>query len=176
MNEFRYDTYCGMYCGACDIINAYKDGNEEDLLKIYNNKISQISPAMKVSKDQVKCYGCKTDTVFINCSYCQMRKCAIEKEVESCIECNDFPCSNYEISKEKEVITGILPQIKAIPKNLKEIKRDGVEKWLENQKQKWECPQCQTSFTWQRETCSNCGRELESLKDFNNLSEDDFNL
>ena len=24
MEEFRYDSYCGLYCGACEIIKAYQ--------------------------------------------------------------------------------------------------------------------------------------------------------
>ena len=24
MEEFKYDTYCGLYCGACDIMAAFK--------------------------------------------------------------------------------------------------------------------------------------------------------
>ena len=30
--------------------------------------------------------------LFFVCSYCEIRKCAIEKEIENCAYCNEYAC------------------------------------------------------------------------------------
>ena len=38
MNEHRYDAYCGLYCGACEIINAETDQDKERVAKAWGSK------------------------------------------------------------------------------------------------------------------------------------------
>jgi len=33
---FRYDTYCGLYCGACEILLANEKGSVEALAQAWN--------------------------------------------------------------------------------------------------------------------------------------------
>ncbi len=32
--------------------------------------------------------------LFFVCSYCEIRQCAIEKEIENCAYCNEYTCDN----------------------------------------------------------------------------------
>lgn len=171
MNEFRYDTYCGLYCGACDILNAYRNGRQEELTLKYNQKMSllaslfQVPPSqLHVLPSQIKCRGCKNEEVFVNCGGCPIRNCARGRGLEYCIECREFPC---ELRKQLRHAEEILPQTKTELKNLNTIKEKGLDFWLKEQEQLWKCPRCQASFTWWAEKCSGCGKELEPLKDYN---------
>ncbi|WP_366946827.1 DUF3795 domain-containing protein [Desulfosporosinus nitroreducens] len=38
-----------------------------------------------------KCDGCKSNNLFINCKHCKIRACAINRKVEHCNECNQYP-------------------------------------------------------------------------------------
>ena len=94
MQEICSDSYCGLYCGACEVQLAYKRGVKseelpiwEDIPEIFKNNIPTGNT------DEIKCFGCKTETVFGGCAKCRIRKCAKDKmKVEFCFECRKFPC------------------------------------------------------------------------------------
>ena len=158
----RYDAYCGLYCGACEIINAKTDQDRERVGRIWDAK-----------PEQVHCSGCKTNHLFVHCRNCPIRNCAMGKKVEFCFQCGDYPCAIYESGKE---IIEHLPHLKATVVNQKYIKEHGVEHWLVEQEKKWQCPQCESSFAWYTEECRNCGKNLRGLKDYENLEDDDIGL
>ncbi len=161
-NHVSYDTYCGLYCGACEIMKAYQT-------KDYDS----VREKWPVDSEQIVCHGCKSDTVFINCQQCEIRKCAMDKKVDVCADCGDFPCDIY--SKGKDFIKDY-PHLQIIPKNLKDIKAKGVKQWLEEQKAKWSCPECGVNFTWYQQNCGNCGQHLTDLKDYNKLDQHDLRI
>lgn len=158
MSDYNYDTYCGLYCGACDVLMAYKNGYED-----------KIAPYLNMEPSQIKCHGCKTDTLFINCQNCKIRNCAINKKVEHCIDCDDYPCNLYNELLQDFSNKNNLPHLKIIPKNLLTIKNVGVNLWLVEQDKQWKCPECQTSFSWYSPNCTKCGKELDKIKDYNNI-------
>ncbi len=155
MEEFNNDSYCGIYCGACEILNAYK-----------NNTRNEIADLWGASVEEIKCLGCKTGTVFKRCNLCGIRKCAIERGIQHCVVCEDFPC---EILKSGESLVDKLPHLKAIPKNMNIIKEKGTEYWLKEQEKIWKCRNCGKPFTWYKDTCSNCGRDIRQDKDYMNI-------
>jgi hypothetical protein len=63
-----------------------------------------------------------------------------------------------------------LPHLKIIPENLHTIQQKGINCWLQEQKQTWECPDCKTNYSWYQRECSQCGKDLESLKDYNKFT------
>lgn len=157
MNNHRYDAYCGLYCGACEIINAESEQDKKRVAKMWNS-----------TPEQVNCRGCKTDTLYIHCGNCKIRTCAREKEVEFCIECDDYPCSIYEGGKG---IIEQLPHLKATVVNQKYIKDNGLERWLEDQKTKWACPKCGAKFAWYSQECKKCKKDLKGIKDYENIKD-----
>jgi hypothetical protein len=152
MEQFNYDSYCGNYCGACEIMSAYK-----------NNSQKEIAAKWGSSPEEIKCFGCKSETVYKKCTVCKIRKCAREKSTEHCVVCNDFPC---DILKSGESLVEQLPHLKAIPQNMLTIKEKGTEYWLMEQKKNWQCPNCGEPFSWYKEKCSRCGRDLRQDKDY----------
>jgi hypothetical protein len=128
---------------------------------------------LNATLEQMQCFGCKSDNIFINCAQCVMRPCAISKGVEFCIECEEYPCGYYEAGKQMVNQLPYLKHMKAIIKNQRYIKDQGVEPWLEDQKTKWECPQCGVLFAWYEEECKHCGRDLRGIKDYETLTDED---
>jgi ribosomal protein L40E len=157
--DVRSDAYCGLYCGACEIINAETEPEKERVAKMWGSTV-----------EQVNCTGCKTDTLFIYCGSCKIRTCAMQKGVEFCFECDDYPCGIYE---EGKAYLKQLPHLKAAAVNQNFIKENGLEKWFDDQKAKWACPECGTRFAWYTQECKKCGTDLRGIKDYENLTDQD---
>ena len=145
----RFDTYCGLYCGACMIMKANINGTVNDLASTWEMKAADL-----------KCRGCKTDINYKHCADCKIKECNRNKNLESCHECNDFPCSIISDFKNDD-----RPHHSIVLRNLKEIKKSGLTTWMENQKDRWSCPECGHSFSWYEKTCDICNRELFNAKD-----------
>ena len=157
MGDFNYESYCGLYCGACSILKAYQTGQKDKFALFWAGEAGL----------ELKCHGCKTDQVFAGCSMCKMRECAIGKKVERCLECSDFPCSQFNMEEHK-YISSKLPHLKTIVDNLAVIGNIGVDQWLEDQGKLWKCPECQTEYTWYADYCIKCGKDLKEIKGFKN--------
>ncbi len=164
MTNICYDSYCGIYCGACDIRIAQDTGDKSRFALFWSEKnIKAFQKAQGIttfdkSDLQVKCKGCKSDELFINCKICKIRKCAISREVHHCSDCKDYPCEIYnEFAKSKV----LLPHLETAPGNLVAINDNGVDDWLNKQKENWTCPNCQTGYSWYASKCQTCGNELK---------------
>jgi hypothetical protein len=169
MEKFRHDSYCGLYCGACDVLATYKKFTGQGRIAEWADLPVEFSKNLPWSKkSEIICHGCKSDTVFIGCSKCLIRKCAKEKmNVELCIDCKKYPCFKIKLMNLlRKLMDKKLPHVKSVFKNQIYIKEKGNAAWLKEQEQAWQCPHCETDFTWYTKICSNCGRELESVKDF----------
>ncbi|MGB2853680.1 MAG: DUF3795 domain-containing protein [Dehalococcoidia bacterium] len=49
-----------------------------------------------VRADDIMCEGCLSDEPYVYCKTCRIRSCTIEKGIEGCHQCNDFPCAFIE--------------------------------------------------------------------------------
>jgi predicted amidophosphoribosyltransferase len=149
MNKFNPDTYCGIYCGACSIVMHGETGRTDEFSACLES----------IPKEEFVCGGCKSDTVYAGCKLCSLRPCALEKGVEHCIDCVDYPCKMY---RKWNSMAKFLPHIGEALSSLELIKRDGVDPWLAAQKKRWSCPSCGSSFSWYASICHNCGQSLLS--------------
>ena len=90
-------AYCGINCFKCKSYIATQSGNPDELTKVAR-ELSAIYQA-DVKPEYVICDGCKDDkrhSYFCRKS-CKMRKCCIEKDYNSCIECPDCPCKELQV-------------------------------------------------------------------------------
>jgi len=164
VDTFNYDSYCGIYCGACDIVMTYKTGKKHRLASFWDErtvKIFQKKIGIQYDENKpftYKCNGCKSNIQFVNCSVCQIRKCAIEKNVEHCIDCPKYPCDQILGSKTSSFL---LPHLKSNHANMEKIIKVGIAQWLSDQEEKWKCPSCKTSYSWYTRKCMNCGAKLK---------------
>ena len=114
------------------------------------------------------------------CAGCRIRdkKCAFLKKrcplllngsVEYCFECDDFPC---EPLKHLDTRYKKLYKMSMI-ENLQYIKEHGIERFLESEKKKWQCPTCGELICCHNGICFNCGIEqLKNKKKMYRWSED----
>ncbi len=141
---YRYDSYCGLYCGACDTLQANREGRINELAKTWNRK-----------PDELSCHGCKTTVNAVFCGNCAIRSCAINKKVEYCFQCHDYPCQRLVDFRQDRH-----PHHSIILHNLEMIQKSGVENWLIEQEKRWRCPECKTVFAWYEQECDHCGAKL----------------
>ncbi|TAL33200.1 MAG: DUF3795 domain-containing protein [Spirochaetes bacterium] len=178
MNEFKLESYCGIYCGACEIMAAYRKGIAENREAAWGD----VPPPMNGMLPPARpiCHGCKTDTVFDGCARCPIRACAKQRGIaESCVTCADFPCALYRGFRESSEIAALvekLPHLKSTIKNLKAIRDRGMGQWLAEQELLWKCPACGAPYSWYKTACAGCGKDLEPLKDYNTLCKEDLEI
>lgn len=149
MTQFRYDTYCGLYCGACDVLQANRTGTLEALASAWGAELEQL-----------RCHGCKSEINAVYCLDCDIKACATSKKIEYCFECAGYPCERLVDFRNDEHAHHSI-----IVHNLGRIRRLGTEQWLAEELTRWSCPQCGLSFTWYDEVCKACGTELYNCRD-----------
>lgn len=144
----RYDTYCGLYCGACGVLVGRHQG-----------RLKEIADWFELPEKDVICYGCKSEQCAAFCTECPIKKCAIEKGLESCHECDDYPCQTLKDFRHDEAT-----HHSVVLKNLERMKEIGLEAWLSEQEIRWQCPRCGTRYSWYTQNCSDCGRQVYNAK------------
>ncbi|MBN1330541.1 MAG: DUF3795 domain-containing protein [Candidatus Heimdallarchaeota archaeon] len=147
--EFRNDSYCGLYCGACFVVQGAKDNQQGEIIALYKNYF-------QLEKDDIRCQGCKSKGyVFKGCRNCQIRTCAQSKNYEFCYECSEFPCEKIERFKN----SGLAHTFMAV-QNLSKLKEIGIDAWLKEQEVRWKCTNCGKTFSWIAENCTECGKPV----------------
>ena len=133
---------CGMNCALCSGYLALKND-----LKTKSIKLSY-------------CTGCRP----------RNKKCAFLKkhcsklsngEVTFCFECSSFPCDRLKAIDARYKALYRMSMID----NLVFIKENGIEKFLESQKQHWKCKKCGELVCCHNGICYNCSSdELRNKK------------
>ncbi|MFP4344939.1 MAG: DUF3795 domain-containing protein [Anaerolineales bacterium] len=142
--SFRYDTYCGLYCGACPVLLAGQRGELEALAAAWGRE-----------PEDLRCEGCKSHVLSLFCAKCDLKACAVGHGIEFCYECEDYPCTRLvAFSRDR------YPHHHVVLHNLGALAEEGLERWLEDQATRWRCPTCQRRFAWYSERCEVCGSRL----------------
>ncbi|MDP2859200.1 MAG: DUF3795 domain-containing protein [Bacillota bacterium] len=142
-----YDSYCGLYCGACGTLSATEKGGTD--------------------ASGERCMGCKSDLLARGCKEkCRMRPCAVSRGLDSCGDCAEFPCAIL-LAFERDGVA----HHNAVVRNLNLLRRADKEAWLEAQRTRWSCAKCGEKLSWKQETCVRCGDGLyNSLKEARDAS------
>jgi len=89
-------AYCGLTCNNCPAFVATEKNDEEQ-----KQKLSQewSSPDYEVSPDEISCKGCNSgsEIVFKFCKECETRQCGIDKTINNCAHCDEYPCSKLDV-------------------------------------------------------------------------------
>ncbi|MCJ7613884.1 DUF3795 domain-containing protein [Candidatus Bathyarchaeota archaeon] len=130
---------CGMDCNVCSSYLALK------------NDVRAKGVRMPY------CKGCRPRDK--KCSFLKKHcELLMNHKVEFCYECEKFPCEQLKhITKRYETLYRM-----SVIDNLHDIKEQGLAKFLENQKKKWECPDCGEVICCHNGICFSCG--LEKMK------------
>jgi predicted RNA-binding Zn-ribbon protein involved in translation (DUF1610 family) len=149
MTEFRYDTFCGLYCGACDVFQANRSGTVEALAR-----------AWEMEPGQLRCHGCKSVINAVYCVECDIKACAASKKIDYCFQCSDYPCPRLVSFRNDDSAHHSI-----VLQNQSRLRTQGLERWLAEQRVRWSCPQCGAGFTWYDGVCQACGSELYNCQD-----------
>ena len=136
---------CGIYTKICPIYIADK-GNHTRLKEI-------LAGALNVTADEIACNGCLLESPFVNCQTCAIKACVVEKDIEGCYQCHDFPCQNI---KDKDDITK-----KVILRAVPALRELGMEKFIEAEAKHYQCPNCGEQLFMGVRKCRNCQQPVE---------------
>jgi len=130
---------CGLYCGVCGIYMATRDGNQElrqKLSKVYGTKVAKTA-----------CRGCMqpepADCRFPLCDACVIRKCVIGNKLQSCAQCNNFPCekiANFPFPVAHQFISEAIPLWKSLCEELGT--EAGNRAFAKSQLERFSCQNC----------------------------------
>ncbi len=95
MRNDKLMAFCGILCSECPAFKATQADDEELLAK---TAVEWSSDDHTLEADDLLCDGCiyedKRASKF--CLECTVRECALERGVENCGHCDEFPCAELE--------------------------------------------------------------------------------
>ncbi len=140
---------CGLYCGVCGIYQATQDNNIK-LLKIFLRTYESFLSGIKdCTVNDLQCNGCHSDRISILCQSCAIRDCSAREKRSGCHECDLFPCDlieNFPVPNGKRII------LRAVPYR----KKNGTEKWVNSEKSRYICPECNSKLYRGCTRCREC--------------------
>ena len=142
--EYDHIACCGINCEACSVLQ-FGLGNTKDTF---------IGCCGSIPVSELKCGGCRSDFVYSGCRTCDIRKCALNRNLSHCSECSDFPCRQY---KKWQSVGKILPHLREASLNIEILKRHGMDTLVKEQQARWSCSTCGTPFSWYSSKCTKCG-------------------
>ena len=89
-------AYCGLVCTDCPAYVATQKDDTEGLKEIAAKWSKELNLALKW--EDCRCDGCLATTgrQIGYCRECQVRACAIAKQVQNCAYCLDYACAELE--------------------------------------------------------------------------------
>jgi hypothetical protein len=122
---------CGMNCGIC---------------------VSFFGYTLSDRKRKNPCKGCRLRDKQCILIKKQCDK-LLNKKIKYCFECLDFPCktlkkldTRYKTNYEMSMI-----------ENLENIKKNGIQKFLESERERWKCLKCGGIICVHNKKCYTCG-------------------
>lgn len=117
-------AYCGLDCSGCDVYRA--TAFDDDALrhqhadKVFRQFKVVVEPA------NVNCHGCRDERPKTGyCAWCEVRKCAIDRRLENCGHCDDFPCDKLDRVHAAMITVGkAVDGVASARLNLDAIRRD----------------------------------------------------
>ena len=87
-------AYCGLDCEKCEARIATL--NDDDALRTKVAKLWSELNGIDITPEMINCTGCRTEgvkTVYCG-SLCEIRKCAMSRNYETCGDCRDIDNCN----------------------------------------------------------------------------------
>ncbi len=121
--------YCGYYCRKCDYYTGVLRDNARGMLNLVekHGELEGIASSSGLNLDFrnfVKCLRWLSDIgLCLGCragdgwSACPVRKCVLEKGLDGCWVCKDFPCDKIK-------------SFEAMVKSVKEIREKGLDRYI----------------------------------------------
>jgi hypothetical protein len=100
--DLKEYTYCGFRCEPdCPLFKATKENDIEAKRKVYEEWKMKESSGIEFDPETVSCWGCKVDEekMSLIVKKCMIRPCAMKRELESCIQCEDLKTCEQDLWK-----------------------------------------------------------------------------
>ena len=123
-------SFCGLNCAKCDIYLA-SHGDEDLREELMTWFKENVDPNI----ENISCEKCRGLTSKCWSNDCEIRTCALKRNVTYCFECSDFVCNILE-----KFANDGPDHHKRTVENLKKIKENGLRKWISLNKEPKFCP------------------------------------
>jgi hypothetical protein len=140
----QFAAVCGLYCPGCTL---YIGSTEEP------DRLAATAGRFKVSVEEARCYGCRSDVQSFYCQACEIKKCADDRGLEFCVQCDEYPC---QMLKEFQ---GQLPHRAELFEDGERIRDVGYEQWFGEVRRRYTCPECSAINSAYDLACRKCGKE-----------------
>jgi hypothetical protein len=89
-------AFCGVDCAECEGYLATQADDDEKRAEVAKDWSARYNADIK--PESINCNGCRSaGRKFFYCSdICELRKCGIQKGVEHCGTCDEYPCEKLE--------------------------------------------------------------------------------
>jgi hypothetical protein len=135
MVDLELVTYCGLYCGLCaqrgripQQASMLRETMRREGYEYWGTEVPGFDAFWQflgtLCEPETSCPGCRQDG---GPPFCTLRKCARERGLEVCVQCDEYPCRR---------VLGIAkgyPTLIADGQRMREI---GLEAWIEEQKER----------------------------------------
>lgn len=139
LNEKEMVSFCGLYCESCPMYTREISKTAEKLAQLTAvsgfEQMAEFVPEMawytdfkkrlEWFKNDVVCDQCRGENK--GCHFhpdCELHQCCLEKKVDFCFNCPDYPCAVFEEFKN---------QAPYFEENLQKIREMGVEDYIKTQ-------------------------------------------
>ncbi len=107
-------------------------------------------------REKNKCNGCRGEIELIpnSCKRCIIRNCSVNQNNKSkfCYECESYPCQRLKQLDKRYKTKYHMSMIE----NLEYIKNLGINKFIENEKERWKCSECGNIICIHHNECPKC--------------------
>lgn len=108
------------------------------------------------------CAGClqSDDGKPEHCRKCKIKDCVKDKALQYCFECSEYLCKRLKcLEKSYRKRYGA-----SLQENSLFVKENDLAEFIEQQKQKYTCPECGGIISLHDLECSECGKRSECVK------------
>lgn len=162
IRDRRLMAPCGLYCGACGVYIATRDGNDKFravMANLYGTKA-----------EETQCLGCMqpepAEKLYSWCAMCAIRSCVRGKGFYSCHQCDRWPCSLIDGFS---LATGLKVMKRAIPLWRDKVHQHGNEEgsveWARAELERYHCPDCGNPLFRGAKRCRMCKEDVADKLD-----------
>jgi hypothetical protein len=134
--------YCGLFCESCA---AYIGTTQEP------ERLGQMAKRFGRTAEEIRCRGCRSDTLSFYCAVCAMKSCIEKKGLDFCSERGDYPCGALRDFQAQA------PHRLELFESLEYVKAHGVKRWREKMERNYACAECGTLNAVYQSSCRRCG-------------------
>lgn len=142
MSDLSTSAYCGLFCETCSVY-IFSQTDE--------NALEALASKFGMTKEEMRCNGCRSDKLSSYCQKCLFTPCALEKGILNCEDCAEFPCDKLKEFQKQ------MPHRAELFESAECRKSLGIDKWKEKITSDYSCEKCGNVNSPYFVKCAKCG-------------------